>query len=76
MKNRRFLRARKFDVNGGLAQFKATEEWRKTNHIDALYENIDVESYEDSRRVVRLMLCLICFLFSLTIAVSAMDWSS
>ncbi|EER27794.1 CRAL/TRIO domain containing protein [Coccidioides posadasii C735 delta SOWgp] len=47
----RFLRARKFDVNGALDQFKATEEWRKANQIDALYENFDVDSYENARRV-------------------------
>lgn len=51
---RRFLRARKFDVNGAFNQFKDTEEWRKTNNIESLYENIDVESYEESRRMVSL----------------------
>ncbi|KAM5448749.1 hypothetical protein MaudCBS49596_005256 [Microsporum audouinii] len=47
----RFLRARRFDVNGALAQFQATEEWRKENQIDALYENFDVDSYEEARKV-------------------------
>ncbi|KAF3479689.1 CRAL/TRIO domain-containing protein [Arthroderma uncinatum] len=47
----RFLRARRFDVNGALAQFQSTEEWRKENDIDALYENFDVDSYEQARRV-------------------------
>ncbi|KAL1981715.1 hypothetical protein VTN96DRAFT_2272 [Rasamsonia emersonii] len=47
----RFLRARKFDVNGAFNQFKDTEEWRKNNNIESLYENIDVESYEESRRM-------------------------
>ncbi|OAX77563.1 hypothetical protein ACJ72_08137 [Emergomyces africanus] len=47
----RFLRARRFDVKGAVDQFKATEEWRKTNQIDTLYQNFDVDSYEDARRV-------------------------
>ncbi|KAL1998582.1 hypothetical protein VTN02DRAFT_5934 [Thermoascus thermophilus] len=47
----RFLRARRFDVNAAFQQFKDTEDWRKENKIEALYENIDVESYEEARRV-------------------------
>ncbi|PGH19672.1 hypothetical protein AJ80_03827 [Polytolypa hystricis UAMH7299] len=47
----RFLRARKFDVNAALEQFRDTEEWRKANQIDALYENIDIESYDEARKV-------------------------
>jgi hypothetical protein len=39
-------------VTGAVDQFKATEEWRETNQIDLLYENIEVDSYEESRRVV------------------------
>ncbi|CAG8405940.1 unnamed protein product [Penicillium salamii] len=47
----RFLRARKFDVEGAWAQFKDTEDWRKDNAIDALYENIGVDFYEAARRM-------------------------
>ncbi|KAL2220143.1 putative phosphatidylinositol transporter [Thermoascus aurantiacus ATCC 26904] len=47
----RFLRARKFDVNAAFQQFKDTEDWRRDNAIEALYENIDVDSYEEARRV-------------------------
>ncbi|KAL4739154.1 CRAL-TRIO domain-containing protein [Aspergillus similis] len=47
----RFLRARRFDVNGAWGQFKDTEDWRKENAIEALYENIDVDSYEAARRM-------------------------
>ncbi|GAD95398.1 phosphatidylinositol transporter, putative [Paecilomyces variotii No. 5] len=47
----RFLRARKFDVNAAFQQFKDTEEWRKDNKIEALYENIDIESYDEARRM-------------------------
>ena len=49
---RRFLRARRFDVNGAVEQFKSTEEWRAENRLDDLYANIDVNSYEEARRVV------------------------
>ncbi|KAK2756540.1 hypothetical protein FQN54_005433 [Arachnomyces sp. PD_36] len=47
----RFLRARRFDVNGALEQFKTTEEWRAENRLDDLYANIDVNAYEESRQV-------------------------
>jgi hypothetical protein len=39
-------------VNGALDQFRKTEEWRKANQLEALYENFDVDSYEEARRVV------------------------
>lgn len=51
--NRRFLRARKFDVNGALGQFKDTEKWRIENKIDDLYRNIDVDFYEKARTMAR-----------------------
>ncbi|EFR00991.1 CRAL/TRIO domain-containing protein [Nannizzia gypsea CBS 118893] len=47
----RFLRARRFDVNGALGQFQSTEDWRRDNEIDKLYENFDVDSYEEARKV-------------------------
>jgi hypothetical protein len=50
--SRRFLRARKFDVNGAWGQFKDTEDWRRDNAIEELYENIDVDSYDAARRMV------------------------
>ena len=52
--SRRFLRARRFDVDAAFQQFKDTEEWRKAIAIEALFENIDVESYNEARRVVSL----------------------
>lgn len=52
-KDRRFLRARKFDVEAAWGQFKDTEDWRRDNALDKLYENIDVDSYESARRMVR-----------------------
>ncbi|KAJ5586266.1 hypothetical protein N7450_006053 [Penicillium hetheringtonii] len=47
----RFLRARRFDVEGAWGQFKDTEDWRKDNSIKELYENIGVDSYEAARRM-------------------------
>ncbi|EEP78918.1 conserved hypothetical protein [Uncinocarpus reesii 1704] len=47
----RYLRARKFEVKGALDQFQTTEEWRKVNQLDTLYEKFDVDSYEEARRV-------------------------
>ncbi|KAJ5183034.1 hypothetical protein N7492_000650 [Penicillium capsulatum] len=47
----RFLRARKFEVEGAWAQFKDTEDWRRENAIESLYENIGVDSYEAARRM-------------------------
>ncbi|KAJ5786148.1 uncharacterized protein N7503_011360 [Penicillium pulvis] len=47
----RFLRARRFDVEGAWGQFKDTEDWRKENAIESLYENIGVDSYEAARRM-------------------------
>ncbi|CAI7582632.1 hypothetical protein N7533_010021 [Penicillium manginii] len=47
----RFLRARKFEVEGAWGQFKDTEDWRKDNAIESLYANIGVDSYEAARRM-------------------------
>ncbi|KAI5279492.1 hypothetical protein KEM52_004354, partial [Ascosphaera acerosa] len=47
----RFLRARRFDVDGGLKQFQETEQWRKDNSIDQLYATFDIDAYEESRRM-------------------------
>lgn len=55
--SRRFLRARRFDVNGALGQFQATEDWRRDNEINKLYENFDVYSYEEARKVVSYYRC-------------------
>ncbi|CAG8954657.1 hypothetical protein HYFRA_00004578 [Hymenoscyphus fraxineus] len=47
----RFLRARRFIVADAFAQFKDTEDWRKANQITQLYETIDLEHYEETRRL-------------------------
>jgi hypothetical protein len=48
----RFLRARRFDLEGAFKQFKDTEDWRKENQIEKVYENIDRDEYEETRRLV------------------------
>ncbi|KAK4199175.1 putative SEC14 cytosolic factor [Triangularia verruculosa] len=45
----RFLRARKWVVEDAYKQFKDTEDWRKANQLEALYDTIDVEAYEETR---------------------------
>jgi len=47
----RYLRARKFIPTEAWAQFKDTEDWRKENQIDKLYETIDLEDYDRTRRL-------------------------
>ena len=50
--HRRYLRARKWVVNDAYQQFKDTEDWRQANHLDVLYDTIDVDAYEQTRRLV------------------------
>ncbi|KAH6605417.1 cellular retinaldehyde-binding triple function [Trichoderma cornu-damae] len=47
----RYLRARRWIVDDALVQFKDTEEWRAANNIDTLYRTIELEAYEQSRRL-------------------------
>ncbi|KHN98449.1 Cellular retinaldehyde-binding/triple function [Metarhizium album ARSEF 1941] len=47
----RYLRARRWAVDDAYRQFKATEDWRRANNIDTLYRTIDLEAYEQSRRL-------------------------
>lgn len=47
----RYLRARRWNVEDAFKQFKDTEDWRKANDIDVLYNTIDLEAYEQSRRL-------------------------
>ncbi|KAF2859533.1 CRAL/TRIO domain-containing protein, partial [Piedraia hortae CBS 480.64] len=47
----RYLRARKYVPQDALGQFRDTEEWRKENQLDSLYETIDLAEYEASRRL-------------------------
>ncbi|TIA47181.1 CRAL/TRIO domain-containing protein [Aureobasidium pullulans] len=45
----RYLRARKFIPNEAFGQFKDTEDWRKENQLEKLYDTIDVSEYEQTR---------------------------
>ncbi|KAK4099216.1 CRAL/TRIO domain-containing protein [Parathielavia hyrcaniae] len=47
----RFLRARRWIVQDAYGQFKDTEEWRQKNQLEVLYDTIDVEAYEQTRRL-------------------------
>ncbi|KAH6696775.1 putative SEC14 cytosolic factor [Leptodontidium sp. MPI-SDFR-AT-0119] len=47
----RFLRARRFAVADAFKQFQDTEDWRKSNQLDTLYETIDLDQYEETRRL-------------------------
>ncbi|KAK5686051.1 hypothetical protein LTS10_002165 [Elasticomyces elasticus] len=47
----RYLRARKFIPQEAFGQFKDTEDWRNENQLDTLYETIDVEEYDQTRRL-------------------------
>ena len=47
----RYLRARKFIPQEAFKQLKDTEDWRKENQLEKLYETIDINEYESSRRL-------------------------
>ncbi|KAL8802738.1 MAG: hypothetical protein Q9200_006484 [Gallowayella weberi] len=47
----RYLRARKFVPQDAFVQFRDTEKWRQDNNLDALYEKIDIQDYQEARSV-------------------------
>ncbi|KAK7417591.1 hypothetical protein QQZ08_011572 [Neonectria magnoliae] len=47
----RYLRARRWVVEDAYQQFKETEEWRVANDIEVLYNTIELDAYEQSRRL-------------------------
>ncbi|KAI0006772.1 CRAL-TRIO domain-containing protein [Xylariaceae sp. FL0662B] len=47
----RYLRARKWVVRDAYRQFSDTESFRKANEIEVLYDTIDIDSFEQSRRL-------------------------
>ncbi|KAJ5742480.1 CRAL-TRIO domain-containing protein [Penicillium nucicola] len=47
----RYLRARGFDVAAAFEQFDFGMEWRKENGIEEFYNNLEVQSYEESRKM-------------------------
>lgn len=48
----RYLRARKFVPVEAFKQFKDTEDWRNDNEINKLYDTIDIEEFDETRRLV------------------------
>ncbi|GAA5934340.1 uncharacterized protein JCM15063_004545 [Sporobolomyces koalae] len=42
----RFLRARKFDLEGALSQFTAAEDWRRENDVDNLYDEFPLSEFD------------------------------
>lgn len=46
------MRARRFVPQEAFKQFKDTEDWRKEQNIDDLFEIIEVEEYEQTRQLV------------------------
>lgn len=49
---RRYLRARRFVPQEAFKQFKDTEDWRKENKLDQIFETIETEEFEETRRLV------------------------
>jgi hypothetical protein len=50
--SRRFLRARRYDVQGALKQFKEARRTWETNNVSQLYNEIEIESFEIARPFV------------------------
>ncbi|KAK5069970.1 hypothetical protein LTR16_009442, partial [Cryomyces antarcticus] len=73
----RYLRARKFDPKQAFRQFKDTEDWRKENELDKLYDTIDVDEYEETRKLVRPQPCeLVEIALTIRRTVPTMDWAT
>ncbi|KAI9686714.1 MAG: hypothetical protein M1822_002773 [Bathelium mastoideum] len=47
----RYLRARKFVPQEAFIQFKDTEDWRRNNQLEELYETMDINEYEETRKL-------------------------
>ncbi|KAI0444292.1 CRAL-TRIO domain-containing protein [Xylaria telfairii] len=47
----RYLRARKWVPQDAYVQFSETEKFRNANEIEKLYDTIDIDSYESSRKL-------------------------
>ncbi|GAA5977139.1 hypothetical protein JCM10908_004869 [Rhodotorula pacifica] len=47
----RFLRARKFDIQGAYAQFTSAEDWRRSEQIDVLYDTFSLAEFEMARQL-------------------------
>ncbi|CAN9083074.1 unnamed protein product [Alternaria alternata] len=47
----RYLRARRFVPQEAFKQFKDTEDWRKENKLSEIFNTIEIEEYEQTRRL-------------------------
>jgi len=47
----RYLRARRFAPQEAFKQFKDTEDWRRENKLSDIFNNIEIEEYEQTRRL-------------------------
>ncbi|KAH8681097.1 CRAL-TRIO domain-containing protein [Xylariales sp. PMI_506] len=47
----RFLRARKWAIQDAYEQFSETERFRKANDINVLYDTMDIDAYEEAKRL-------------------------
>ncbi|RYP57473.1 hypothetical protein DL769_009457 [Monosporascus sp. CRB-8-3] len=49
----RYLRARKWVVQDAYKQFSDTEDFRRANQIGLLYDTMDIDCYEESKKLIR-----------------------
>lgn len=49
----RYLRARRFVPQEAFTQFKDTEDWRKENRLGEIFTTIEVDEFEQTRRLVQ-----------------------
>ncbi|KAJ5674768.1 CRAL/TRIO domain-containing protein [Penicillium maclennaniae] len=47
----RFLRAQRYDVGAAFRQFNHFQTWRREHNIRGFYKNLDVEVYDESRKM-------------------------
>ncbi|KAF2851274.1 CRAL/TRIO domain-containing protein [Plenodomus tracheiphilus IPT5] len=47
----RYLRARRFVPQEAFKQFKDTEDWRKENKLSDIFNNIEIDEFEQTRRL-------------------------
>lgn len=50
--DRRFLRARRFNVSAAYEQYSSTMTWRDENDLAFLYDNIDINDFNDTKNLV------------------------
>lgn len=48
----RFLRAQRYDVAAAFRQFHDFQTWHKANNVRGFYKQLDVETYDESRKMV------------------------